>query len=116
LKILNVPKTTCSNRRHNLTALEITQEDTTNCVFRSKITRFIGSSSGTRSCVWTPLWRKINSRHPQPYVQGPVVQPLTNVKMVQSIKGICNFFQTHIKDYGIFATTFFQADSERLLI
>ncbi len=35
-------------------------------------------------------------------------QPPTNIKMVGSFVGLCNFFQTHIKDFAIIATPLFK--------
>jgi hypothetical protein len=35
-------------------------------------------------------------------------QPPTNIKMVRSFVGLCNFFWTHIKDFAIISAPFFK--------
>jgi hypothetical protein len=35
-------------------------------------------------------------------------QPPTNIKMVRSFVGLCNFFWTHIKDFAIIAAPLFK--------
>jgi hypothetical protein len=39
-------------------------------------------------------------------------QPPTNIKMVRSFVGLCNFFRTHIKDFAIIATPLFKVTRE----
>ncbi len=44
-------------------------------------------------------WNKLQAIHD--------AQPPTNIKMVRSFVGLCNFFHTHIKDFAIIVAPLF---------
>jgi hypothetical protein len=72
--------------------------------------------------IWTNVFSEIGRSHTMVFLLTPEdikpgrnklqairdAQPPTNIKMVRSFVGLCNFFRTHIKDFAIIAAPIFK--------